>query len=66
MTVAHLRAFYTSRALRWLTLMIEYTHNDDVADLVYAKDQEIAVLKEALAYVTAELERLEKEHARGL
>jgi hypothetical protein len=29
-------------------LMIEYTHNDDVADLVYAKDQEIAELKRQL------------------
>jgi hypothetical protein len=46
--------------------MSEYTHNDDVADMIYAREQEIEVLKKALAYVTAELDRLEKEHARGL
>ena len=41
-------------------------HNDDVADLLYAKDQEIAELQKKLDYVRAELNRLEKEHARGL
>jgi hypothetical protein len=46
--------------------MSEYTHNDDMADLLWAKDQEIKVLKEALAYCNSELDRLEKEHARGL
>jgi hypothetical protein len=46
--------------------MSEYTHNDDMADLLWAKDQEIKVLKEALAYCNAELDRLEKEVARGL
>jgi hypothetical protein len=57
--------------------MSEYTHNDDVAELLYqnerdlnsiifAKDQEIRVLKERLTYCNAELDRLEKEHARGL
>ena len=56
--------------------MSEYTHNDDVAELlyqnerelnkiIYAKDQEIEVLKKALDYCNAELDRLEKEHARG-
>tara|TARA_R110002126_G_scaffold27560_1_gene92460 strand:- start:283 stop:456 length:174 start_codon:yes stop_codon:yes gene_type:complete len=28
--------------------MSEYTHNDDVADILYAKDQEIAELKRQL------------------
>lgn len=46
--------------------MSEYTHNDDIADLLYAKDQEIKVLKEALDYCNAELDRLEKELARGV
>jgi hypothetical protein len=46
--------------------MSEYTHNDDMADLLYAKDQEIEVLKKALEYCHAELDRLEKELARGL
>jgi hypothetical protein len=46
--------------------MTEYTHNDDVADLLYAREQEIIVLKEALAYCNAELDRLEKELARGV
>ena len=57
--------------------MSEYTHNDDVAELLYqnerdlnsiifAKNQEIRVLKDALAYCNAELDRLEKEVHRGL
>ena len=65
------------QALKWLMLMSEYTHNDDVAELlyqnerdaeatIYAKDQEIRVLKDALAYCNAELDRLEKEVHRGL
>jgi hypothetical protein len=45
--------------------MSEYTHNDDMADLLWAKDQEIKVLKDALAYCNAELNRLETELARG-
>ena len=51
--------------------MSEYTHNDDVAELLYqnerdlnsiifAKDQEIRVLKDALAFCNAELDRLEQ------
>ena len=46
--------------------MSEYTHNDDVADLLYVKDQEIAELQKKLDYVRAELNRLEKDYARGL
>lgn len=47
-------------------MMSEYTHNDDVADMIYAKEQEIKLLKDALLRITAELNRLENEHARGL
>jgi hypothetical protein len=46
--------------------MSEYTHNDDVADLLYALEQEVIVLKEALAYCNAELNRLETELSRGV
>jgi hypothetical protein len=46
--------------------MSEYTHNDDVADILYAREQEIIVLKQALAHCNAELDRLEKELARGI
>jgi hypothetical protein len=46
--------------------MSEYTHNDDVADLLFAREQEIIVLKTALEYCHAELDRLEKELARGI
>ena len=46
--------------------MSEYTHNDDLADLLWAKDQEIKVLKDALAHCNAELNRLETELARGV
>jgi hypothetical protein len=46
--------------------MSEYTHNDDVADMIYAKEQEIKLLKEALLRITTELNRLEKEYSRGL
>jgi len=62
--------------IRLVAVLSEYTHNDDVAELLYqnerdlnsiifAKDQEIEVLKKALDYCNAELDRLEKEHARG-
>jgi hypothetical protein len=44
----------------------EYTHNDDLADLLYAKDQEIAELKKKLEYVRSMLNQLEKDYARGL
>ena len=46
--------------------MSEYTHNDDVADMIYAKEQEIKLLKETLLRITTELNRLEKEYSRGL
>ena len=53
--------------------MTEYMHNDDVADLLYFKDVEISdlhkqisKLTQHLEYVRAELNRLEKEYARGL
>lgn len=46
--------------------MSEYTHNDDVADLLYAKDQEIAELQKKLEYVRSMLNQLEKDYARGL
>ena len=45
---------------------MEYTHNDDVADLLYAKDQEIAELKLKLDSARTELNRLETEYARGV
>jgi hypothetical protein len=41
-------------------------HNDDVADLLYAKDQEIAELKQKLDHARIELRRVETEYARGL
>ena len=40
-------------------MTIEYTHNDDVAEIVYSKDREIAELKEILAHLSAEIKRLE-------
>lgn len=53
--------------------MSEYTHNDDMADLLYAKDVEIndlrkqvSKLMQSLEYVRIELNRLEKDYARGL
>jgi hypothetical protein len=46
--------------------MSEYTHNDDVADLLYAKEQEIEFLKLAVVRLSAELDRIEKQHAHGL
>ena len=47
-------------------MMSEYTHNDDVADLLYAKEQEIAELQKKLEYVRSMLNQLEKDYARGL
>jgi len=54
-------------------MTFEYTHNDDVADLLYVKDVEIndlrkqvSKLMQSLEYVRAELNRLEKDYARGL
>jgi hypothetical protein len=53
--------------------MSEYTHNDDMADLLWAKDQEIKLMKEALLRIATEIGRvadgydeLENEHPRGL
>lgn len=46
--------------------MSEYTHNDDVADMIYAKEQEIKLLQDALLRLSNELNRLEREYARGL
>jgi hypothetical protein len=39
--------------------MSEYTHNDDVAEMIYSKEREIAELKEILAQLSAEIRRLE-------
>jgi hypothetical protein len=47
-------------------MVSEYTHNDDMADLLYAKDQEIAELQKKLEYVRSMLNQLEKDYARGL
>ena len=53
--------------------MSEYTHNDDLADMLYAKDREIEDLEEQarrmeqrFQYLLSEIARLEGEHARGL
>jgi hypothetical protein len=46
--------------------MSEYTHNDDMADLLWAKDQEIEVLKKALEHCHAELDRLERAYSNGV
>ena len=46
--------------------MSEYTHIDDIADLLWDKDQEIEVLKKALEYCNAELDRLERAHSNGI
>jgi hypothetical protein len=64
--VGHPKESVTSVPSKWLTLMSEYTHNDDVADLLYAKEQEVEFLKKAVVRLSAELDRLEKEHARGV
>lgn len=67
---------HTSRSLRQhnaqsnkqkvVEKMSEYTHNDDMADLLYAKDQEIEVLKKALEHCHAELDRLERAYSNGV
>lgn len=58
----------------------EYTHNDEVAEMIYQKDREIQDLEEQVAKMElrftfllskvgrleAEIARLESEHARGL
>lgn len=62
---------YMTRQQQWimrngLKKMSEYTHNDDVADMIYAKEQEIKLLKEALQRIEAELNRITNEYSRGL
>jgi len=51
----------------------DYMHNDDVADLIYAKDKEIRDLQDVILHferritdLQAEVKRLETEYARGL
>ena len=46
--------------------MSEYMHSDDVADLLYEKDQQIAELQKKLDHARTELRRLETEYSRGL
>ena len=53
--------------------MSEYTHNDDVAEIIYSKDREIqeladiaTQLERRLKDLQAELTRVENEHSRGL
>ena len=46
--------------------MSDYTHNDDVADMIYVKEQEIKLLKEALLRIETELNRINNEYSRGL
>lgn len=53
--------------------MSDYTHNDDVADLVNAKDREIEDLAEIagelrnrIIELQAELTRLERAYSNGL
>ena len=53
--------------------MSDYMHNDDVADLVYAKDVEINDLRKQISkllqhleHVRTELNRVETQYARGL
>ena len=48
-------------------------HNDDVANMIYAKDKEIRDLQDVILHferriteLQAELKRLETENARGL
>jgi phage host-nuclease inhibitor protein Gam len=48
-------------------------HNDDVADMIYAKDKEIRDLQDVILHferritdLQAEVKRLETEHYRGL
>jgi hypothetical protein len=63
--VALLKGCHTFRALSWLMMSLEYTHNDDVADMIHAKEQEIKMLKDALQRIEAELNRITNEYARG-
>ena len=44
----------------------EYMHTDDVADLLYYKDQEIAELQKKLEAARTELRRVETEYSRGI
>jgi len=51
----------------------EYTHNDEVAEIIYSKDREIQELAEIatqlerrITELQAEVKRLETEYARGL
>jgi hypothetical protein len=53
-------------------MSLEYTHNDDVADMIYVKDliisdlrKQVSKLQQHLDYVRTELDRVEREHARG-
>jgi hypothetical protein len=46
--------------------MSEYTHNDDVADMIHAKEQEIKMLKDALLRIETELNRITNEYSNGL
>ena len=53
--------------------MSEYTHNDEVAEIIYSKDREIQELAEIatqlerrITELQAEVKRLETEYARGL
>ena len=53
--------------------MSEYTHNDDVAEIIYAKDREIqeladiaTQLERRLKELQAELTRVESAYSRGL
>ncbi len=46
--------------------MSEYTHNDDVADMIHAKEQEIKMLRDALLRLETELNRITNEYSRGL
>jgi hypothetical protein len=53
--------------------MSDYMHNDDVADLMYAKDVEINNLRKQVSkllqhldHVRTELNRVETEYARGV
>ena len=53
--------------------MSEYTHNDEVAEIIHSKDREIQELAEIatqlerrITELQAEVKRLETEYARGL
>ena len=56
----------------WVATMSEYMHNDDVAELLHAKEVEIRDLKKQislllsrLAHLRTELSRVETDYARG-